>query len=403
MKLKSSNIIFVLLLTISASAYAAKGGGSCDSAPYCEGPADKLNGEEICRDSKKVMRRKITLKNGKKNGAWECFDEKGKLLESRQYKADLLDGLTKRYIDSLDQFEEVNYKNDVMDGIHKGYYTKSSNGKEVATEYFHSYYLNGSRHGWFILYDLSGKEIKRECYQNDNLERKNPEKCGGVKAAETDDKKASSGKIELLEKKDSNGKLVFQESRLNGRLEGLSKYYKKGTLYRETNYKDNKKMGLEKLYFDSGVIKSKRVLTDDYNFDQYVEYFENQQTKIQVTQLKKADSMKGSFLYKYQTYSDYGKKLMDGECTVGALEEFNGSYCYSFSGLQFSYNKENELVSTETYTNGNLDGKSVYIEPAQIVEATYKKGLLVKKDYLDIKSNNLIRTEEFLSDGSIKK
>lgn len=379
MKLNKSLIILSSSLFLSLQVLAAKGGGNCDDAPNCEGPQDKMNGIEICKDSKKVIRRKITFKDGKKNGPWECYNENGKLIESRNYKLDILDGLSKRYIDEIDKYEEVNFKNDLMNGTHKNFFTRTANGKTEMYEYFTAEYLDGNKHGWFIRFDANGKEIKRECYQNDNLERKNPEKCGDFKIKAEATTTTTKNSHQIIEKKDTAGNLIYQESRLDSRLEGPSKYYKKGVLSRETNYVNNQKNGLEKLYFESGNLKSKRMNTDDFNFDEYTEFYENQEVKLQVKLLKKAESMKDFYLYKFQMYSDIGKILMDGECKVGGLEEFRGDNCYNFYGKAYSYEKD------------------------QIIESTLEKNKLVKKVYKDMATSKTLKTEEYFADGSIKK
>lgn len=175
--------IFFFVLNIQVS-QAGRGNPNCDEGPYCESPKNKENkmhGLEVCKDSKKVTRRTIQYKDGLKNGLWQCFDEKAKLVETRIYANDKLNGKSTKLDEDLNVFTAVTYKDDLKDGEAVTYNTSTSNGKQTITEKVVTYYKDNDFHGWSIVYDVSGKEIKRDCFQNGNLKRDNPELCGAQK------------------------------------------------------------------------------------------------------------------------------------------------------------------------------------------------------------------------------
>ena len=184
MKFKLTLFSFLLASLFFQSAQAAKGSPNCEEGPYCEGPKNKdnkLDGLEICKDSKKVIRRKTQFKNGVRQGQWQCFDENAKLIETRVYVDGKLNGKTTLFQEKLNVYTSITYKDDLKDGEAVTYNTSTSNGKEVITEKIVTNYKDNDFHGWSIVYDTNGNEIKRNCFQNGNLKNDNPELCGGVK------------------------------------------------------------------------------------------------------------------------------------------------------------------------------------------------------------------------------
>jgi antitoxin component YwqK of YwqJK toxin-antitoxin module len=172
-----------VLLTVDLAS-AGRGNPNCDDGPYCEGAKNKegkLDGAEVCKDSKKVVRRTTEYKNGLRHGQWKCFSEQGKLIETRTYAADKLNGKSTKLQEAINLFEVTTFKDDLKDGEAITYNTSTSNGKETVSEKNVSQYKNNDFHGWVIVYDASGKELRRDCYQDGNLKRDNPELCGAKK------------------------------------------------------------------------------------------------------------------------------------------------------------------------------------------------------------------------------
>lgn len=81
---------------------------------------------------------KLNNKQGKLDGAWTAY-KFGKVIETRQYKNDKLEGVTRMYDDRTFKLkQEVEYKNGVQDGIYR-YYDENGN---VTLEYE---YKNGEK------------------------------------------------------------------------------------------------------------------------------------------------------------------------------------------------------------------------------------------------------------------
>lgn len=178
-------IVFVMCVAVSAqSVFAAKGSPNCEEGPHCEAPKNKegkLEGLEVCKDSNKITRRTTEYKNGERNGQWKCFDEKAKLIETRIYANGMLNGKSTRLEEKINLFSVITYKDNLKEGEVVTYNTSTSNGKETVTEKIVSQYKNNDFHGWLIVYDASGKELRRDCYQEGNLKRDNPELCNAKK------------------------------------------------------------------------------------------------------------------------------------------------------------------------------------------------------------------------------
>jgi len=392
----------LIFLLLSFNLYAAKGGGRCDVAPDCEVAKNadkKAHGLEICKDSKKVVRRKIDYSNGVMNGIWECFDENGKLTESRQYKNDLLNGVKKLYHPRIDRFEEVSFKDDLQDGIHHGYFTSTSGGVETVTQEFFNAYLKGQRHGWSIVKNLNGEEAKRDCFQNDQLERKNPEKCGSLEGLKVQKDEALNG---LVEKKNKDGVLISSLNYKNNKLDGMAKYYRQGNLSSTVYYKDGVTKGIETRYNSSGKIKVEIDWLGLESFSKYKEYFDNGELKVEVHLTKASTDLKSPSVFKFKQFSDNGKSLKDGECVVYPIQDFDGTYCPRFSGKSMRYSESGEMISQEEFLEGKRNGLSVQLLPDSMIKSFFEKGILTKKEFYDREGKILSKTEEFYPDGSKK-
>ena len=205
----------------------------------------------------------------------------------------------------------------------------------------------------------------------------------------------------LIEKKDSQGRLIFQEQRANNLKNGVSTYYKNGVKVRETTYKDDKKIGQEKIYFSDGKVQKVIDRIDEVYFSEYQSFFQNGNLKAKTKLIKKSASISEPDIYSFETFNDRSKLVYKGECAVG-LDNFDGENCYLFTGKFHGYNNEDVLIEESQWLLGKLEGISKQTTENEVIVLEYVKNRLTKKSTYDRKSNKLIKTEEYNSDGSRK-
>ena len=157
---------------------------------------DQLENQKVFLDNTLIA--EFNFSNGKMNGTQTIKDSKGKnLILQENYREGNYDGCQKKWFENAQLEREENY----------------SDGKKT---------------GWQRYYDISGKLLGES-----NL-------IDGT------------GKISV---KYANGQRAFEESYLNGELDGLQKsWYKSGQISAEYNFVSGKRVGLQTAYSEKGEI-----------------------------------------------------------------------------------------------------------------------------------------------------
>ncbi|MCK6598512.1 MAG: hypothetical protein L6Q37_09135 [Bdellovibrionaceae bacterium] len=352
------SFIASLLLLLSTEYVFAKY-SVCDQGNDCTSildPSGKKNGIEVCK-SGKTIRRKVSYKNDLKEGLWECFDQDGKLTESRIYKNDKKNGLHKIWQSSIQKFEECDYKNDELDGVCTSYQTSHSGGQTRVSGVYKTEYKNGLKHGFQKIYDDIGKEIKSLCY--------------------------NKGQLVEVDKEPCNQKIT------------------------QKSEKPLKKVDISKNkieYYGSGKIKARYQLIDAGDYENYESFYENGQIKNYFKRKSKSEDFHSPDIYEFSTFTDTGLIKKKGICEIYPSENFSKDYCSKFNGTETEYDDKNEVLATDSYKLGKLDGLSIYYirEKQQKRITTYREGIKIKYELKDIKSDKTIETQEFFDDGSIK-
>src|SRR4051812_47433104 len=84
-------------------------GDECPIDSKCEvkqNSKGENHGEEKCFSHDKKLLRVAHYKNGILHGTWECFDKNGRAKISQEYVDGKLEGLEKRWNDSVQLYEE---------------------------------------------------------------------------------------------------------------------------------------------------------------------------------------------------------------------------------------------------------------------------------------------------------
>jgi len=352
-------LILILNLLFMFNAYSSQ----CDEGNYCDVKKDKdglKTGVEICKDSNGIVRRKISYQNNEMNGLWECFNEKSKLIESREYKNDKLNGLTKRYQEEFDKYEESRYKDDTLDGENLVFQSSFSGGKSTLTGYSKTSYKNGRKDGFMTMFDPSGKVIKKICYKEDKFKEGNPELCGGTPLAKTEN---SEPKVDP--------------------------------------YK-----GWKTLEFKSGKLKAKYLLVAYNDIEEAELFYENGKAKANYKRKAKGKIMETPDVYDYKSYEFTGELTAEGECLSSGSEliDLEYGYCYRLSGTRYSFDKGGNLLAKTKYKNGRFDGDSFYYDKDadQVTQITYKDNVKVKLVEKKISTQAILKSEEYYEDGSTK-
>lgn len=336
---------------------------SCDDGNYCDVKKDKDGlkvGVETCKDSKGIIRRKISYKKNVMDGLWECFSEQSKLIESREYKNDKLSGLTKRYKDDIDKYEEVRYLDDELDGENLVYQSQFSSGKSTMTGYSKTSYKKGNKDGFMITYDQDGKELKKICFKDDQMKSDKPELCGGAPLA----KEVS------------------------------------------TEPKENPHKGWKTREFKSGKLKVKYLLVAYNDIEEAELYFENEKIKASFKRKSKGELMKSSDVYGYKQFDSKGNLLGEGDCLIAGDDniDLEYGYCSRLSGTRYDFDQKGGLLSKKSYKNGSYDGVSYYYDKTADIETqiTYKDDVKTKLVDKKMSTQAVLKTEEYYEDGSTK-
>lgn len=345
-----------------------KEASQCDQGADCsniENSSGVKNGIEVCKDGK-VVRRKVTYRNGLKEGLWECFDQTGKLTESRIYKDDKLNGPKKLWLSNIKQFEESEYKDDELNGVVTTYNISYSDGKSRVSGINKTNYKDGVMHGVQTVYDANGKEVKRFCYNKARRVDLDQSPClqKGPATESSVEKPASSN----------------SDSQKNG-----------------PNIKTE--------YFKSGALKEKFELAGPRDYESYQSFFENSQLRNSYKRLQKSDDPYSPELYEYVSFTDAGLVTQKGECAISPIQDFPKNYCPRFSGVESQYNEKGELIATITFKDGKRNGPSIWLNKGDNLKTTtvYENDIKKKTDVRDLKTSRLIEAKEFFDDGSEKK
>jgi hypothetical protein len=190
------------------------------------------NGEAV---SKGNITRKTKL-------SFEEWDSEGKPIREERYNKDgKLDGMLKKWWDNGILRFEANYKDGKVDGIERVFAT---NGVLIQETYLKDDLRDGIEKRW----TAKGILIYEDSYKNNKL--------NGISKSYRED----------------DGSLLYEEDYKDGKRNGVSKtYYDNGSLLQEITFKDGKKNGVSKEYYDNGELEREKeykndVLDGDFKF-----------------------------------------------------------------------------------------------------------------------------------------
>lgn len=220
----------------------------------------------------------------KKEGKWKFYDQYGKLESIRQYKNDILHGVTKTYwspkslknirfnpsndfiIDSVEGAivkSILNYEKGVKQGKQIDYYTDLT--KSISN------YVNGKLEGEYKAYYSNGKLVREENYKNDQV-------------------------IGNRKQYYKNGQLKVITPYLFGKRHGVVKsYYSSGNLYTTIPYKNHLRDGIQKFYYEDGALSAEHSYSRNYKHGKCVDYNNKGEIKSINYYLKNEEVHKGAY------------------------------------------------------------------------------------------------------------
>lgn len=224
----------------------------------------------VYHKNKKIMAKGFYL-NQEKDSLWSFYDNEGKLKMTEFYRNNKRNGEKIVYYNDSTIFEVITFKNDIQEGPYKIYYSdknlkedgSNKNGdKEGFVTYYNpggvplykGVYINHLKDGEWIRYNEDGTEMQKELYTNGILKSTNF----------------------------ING--IFKEE------------YPNETPKSEYTYKNGKKNGAYKLYYDNAKLVEEEVPAyDGSNGKDKIFYYEGQTLKEKGTYLN--DKLHGKVTY----------------------------------------------------------------------------------------------------------
>ncbi len=299
----------------------------------------------------------------KKNGLWQTYlvsDSKEELIEFTTYSNDEKNGAFKEYVNS-DSIETGTYK----DGVLNGYFTRKTRFKGYEDKDFENEftwwdlecegnYIDGVENGKWIYYLWGGK--------------------------------SEEGNYEYGKKTGT-----------------WTKYMRIGNhadeVWKETNYKNGKENGLFKQYFEmqtmsdssDGIPSIKFVnipIQETYYYTNGVkegEYVLKDSSGILISKGNyNNDSKSGLWIESYLMNDANGKSIRVYQ---------KGNYINDKkTGTWNEYSEENSIIETQTYKDGELDGKLTRFyenkKPSEVFE--FKQGQLISLSVFDTLGNNIL-------------
>lgn len=222
-----------------------------------------IDGETKWYDAEKNLITKGTNINGKREGVWYWYDDKGNVTKKINYQDGEVHGeLTEYYPDgkvrSLGKYEYGD-----MQGTTVWYYENGKKESEIN-------YLDDQRHGKMTTYGYDGSIQQFRYYDRGVLLSYSHLDKAGKEVAQIPVEKGETSFTVYYQ----NGKKAIEQTRVNGLIHGVYKeYYADGKVMTEGNYYYDDRNGSYKTYHPNGKLKTEGTYMNDYIDGEEKEYF----------------------------------------------------------------------------------------------------------------------------------
>lgn len=346
-----------------------------DGTKICDNKINGKNFQLTLYHPNGTKRREGKVSDGELDGAWKDYSTFGVLMRETNYKEGKYDGKYTEYQTNGKVKRERVYKDGTENGYYKSYYINGTletegmiidGNNEGYWKNYHkdgsldsyTYYVNDDIDGWNEYYDVNGKLTSENLYRENCL----------IKVVYHDTSGAVSQNIDLpggnglLEKKTSDGKIIFRKQFVKDYADGISKsFYPDGKTETEVEFKKGRMDGKAKSYNAFGVLMSE------------VPYFNNEKNGKEV-----------EYYYDGKLQSEYFYE--------------NGDY----NGVCHSYYENGKVYKDVRFNYGDAEGESnLYDESGELIyQRIFHNDLLVGYTYKDTKGQLLKLME--LSPGDSK-
>ncbi|MEW4922127.1 tetratricopeptide repeat protein [Algibacter sp. 2305UL17-15] len=349
------------------------------------------------------------FKDGKLDGEYLLYNDKGALIEKKYFKEGKLDGLYKSYFkvgESLlewhvpykngdvasiateyyangDVYADIPFENGKRHGVEKKYYFNKKTSSEIT-------YANGQLNGAYKTYHSNGTLWKEGISKDDfyNGPFKTYYRDGTLESDQTYIEGNHDGDYKHF---DRDGKPHYDFEYRKGVVLAYKYYDKEGNVIKEARKKGGKfqftgysaqgvkfseglydikggKEGVWKFYSDNGVLTAKGKYSDNKVFGAYTDYYNN--GEIESISQYENDSLTGYYVgyhkngqLKQQGW--YKKNAAHGEWRTyyinGTLKEINFYHNGDLNGTQELFAADGRPERTYTYKLGELDSE-VYFD-----------------------------------------
>jgi len=329
---------------------------------------DKRNGKTYHYYRNGKIKKIVPFTNDVKNGLAFTFDVDSNITSITRYRNNEI-----ILYEEINSYNEKNQKT----GVWKSFYTDGTIKEEKK-------YLNGKLNGVYKIYNQSGYLVNAIHYKNGEI----------VKESEN-----FSTEIDLREKFDDNGNLIFQGSYLNQKPIGVHRFFdEKGRVIKSKTYNayhqlisegivqlNGYKQGKWITYYPGGSQKAEGYYQNNLKTGSWNYYFSN--GKLEQTGSYSNGKLKGSWKWYYKSgnlrkeeFYIYG--LPDGE------------------SVEYSDSVIPTIIAKGNYIQGEKEGEWFYDIGDQIERGKYVTGLKDGKWYRYYKTNNQLAFEGLFLQGS---
>lgn len=278
------------------------------------------------------------FENGKKNGDWTYYSDKGSISAEGAFSDDKKEG-------------EWNY-----------YHT----GERLESTYP---YTDGEVNGNFKEYNKKGILIKEGVYKDDyyNGLVKEYYETGAISSSKEFSKGLMDGEIIFYYR---NGKKSLETMCKEGKIEGLFiRYNAVGNKTQELEYENDELNGYAKTWYSNGQLKHSRMYKNDLPEGEWKSYYQNGNI------MEEEIYSEGQLIGENTEYYENGKISEKGEFDENGKE----------NGVFKEYYSTGELYAEISYKSGDLYDYKFYDKSGSIVQEGNKKGKYV--DYVRIDTN----------------
>ncbi|GAA0713595.1 hypothetical protein GCM10009430_05560 [Aquimarina litoralis] len=277
------------------------------------------------------------MKEGKKIGNWEVYDEKGKRIGNGKFNEDgVRTGDWQWYDASGNISESEHYKDGKLEGQYT-YFYKNGN-KEIECNY-----VAGELNGDYKKYNDKGALIEHKQFKNGVL----------------DGKYLSYHKIGERAK---DYELMYKDGKPVGE---LRQYYVDGSLFKKHSFLDGKVNGTEKLYYHTGELMGEYEYKEGLYNGPYVSYYRNGQKS------EEGVTAQGYYDGNWKLYHRNGALMNAITYKKGELNE-----------AYLEYDLDGKLHYDFTYRNDEFIAFKYYNKNKEIIgEGRKKKGEFYYKGY----------------------